>query len=53
MRPVVPGHAIGDEQAITSGVKPGETVVTDGQSRLVPDAEVQIAKPSAGGGSGE
>jgi multidrug efflux system membrane fusion protein len=53
MRPVVPGHAVGDEQAITSGVKPGETVVTDGQSRLVPNAEVQIAKPSAGGGSGE
>ena len=52
MRPVVPGHAVGNDQAITSGVKPGETVVTDGQSRLVPNAEVQIAKPGAPGGSG-
>ena len=51
MRPVVPGHAVGTDQAITSGVKPGETVVTDGQSRLVPDAEVQIAKPGSPGGT--
>jgi membrane fusion protein, multidrug efflux system len=50
MRTVVLGHALGNEQALLSGVKPGETVVTDGQSRLVPGAEVQVAKPGANGG---
>ncbi|HEV2689731.1 MAG TPA: efflux RND transporter periplasmic adaptor subunit [Bryobacteraceae bacterium] len=52
MRTVVVGHAVGNEQALLSGVKLGETVVTDGQSRLVPGAEIEIAKPPANGGSG-
>ena len=39
--------------SLTSGVHPGETVVTDGQSRLVPGAEVQVSKTGAGGGAGE
>jgi len=53
MRPVVVGRASGNELALTSGVHPGETVVTDGQSRLVPGAEVQIAKTPAGGAAGQ
>jgi len=53
MRPVTLGHTQGNEQALTSGVTPGETVVTDGQSRLVPGAEVQIAKTPAAGGAGQ
>jgi multidrug efflux system membrane fusion protein len=52
MRPVDVGRASGSDQAITSGVQPGETVVTDGQSRLVPGAEVRVAKtPPSGAGS--
>lgn len=53
MRTVVMGHTQGNEQALTSGVKPGETVVTDGQSRLVPGAEVQIANTPANAGAGQ
>ena len=49
MRPVVIGRAVGNELAITSGIQRGEVVVTDGQSRLVPGAEVQIAKTPSGG----
>ena len=41
-RPVVAGRAIGDETVIDKGVNPGETVVTDGQVRLVPGAKVEI-----------
>lgn len=51
MRPVVPGRAVGNEVTLASGVSPGETVVTDGQSRLVPGAQVQVSKtPGAGTG---
>lgn len=49
----------GEQTIISSGVQPGEQVVTDGQSRLVPGAKVQIktggtppaqqAQQSAGG----
>lgn len=50
MRPVVLGRAVGNEVALSSGVRPGEMVVIDGQSRLVPGAEVQVAKtPSTAG----
>jgi multidrug efflux system membrane fusion protein len=52
MRPVVVGRVSGNDQSLTSGVKAGETVVTDGQSRLVPGAEVRVAKtPPSGAGS--
>ena len=49
MRTVVLGRTVGNELSLTSGVQPGETVVTDGQSRLVPGAEVQVSKTGAGG----
>ncbi|MGI8744986.1 MAG: efflux RND transporter periplasmic adaptor subunit [Bryobacteraceae bacterium] len=47
MRPVVIGRPFGNEIALSSGVAPGDTVVTDGQSRLVPGAQVQVLKTAA------
>src|SRR5438094_730772 len=41
MRPVVVGAARDGQTAVQSGVKPGETVVIDGQLRLVPGARVE------------
>jgi multidrug efflux system membrane fusion protein len=41
-RPIVIGRTIGDLVIVTEGLKPGETVVTDGQLRLVPGAKVEI-----------
>jgi len=43
MRPVVLGRLVGNQQAVT-GVHPGESVITDGQSRLVPGATVQVVE---------
>lgn len=48
-RPIAAGRAIGDETVIDKGVTPGETVVTDGQVRLVPGAKVEI-KNNVGAG---
>ena len=42
MRPVVVGRAVGEDVVVTQGLTAGETVVTDGQLRLVPGARVQI-----------
>lgn len=42
VRPVTPGETIGLETIIEKGVRPGETVVTDGQSRLLPGSKVEI-----------
>jgi multidrug efflux system membrane fusion protein len=42
LRPVVVARTHGDDSIIGSGVKPGETVVTDGQLRLVPGSRVSI-----------
>ena len=52
MRPVVMSREVGKEIAIASGVSPGETVVTDGQSRLVPGSVVQVVQTPVGGGAG-
>ena len=41
-RPVVPGAADGRDVVITSGLRAGERVVTDGQLRLVPGARVDV-----------
>jgi multidrug efflux system membrane fusion protein len=46
-RPVVVGLAIADDTVIDKGVNAGETVVTDGQVRLVPGAKIEI-KNNAG-----
>lgn len=42
VRLVTPGETIGQETIIEKGVQPGETVVTDGQLRLLPGAKVEI-----------
>jgi multidrug efflux system membrane fusion protein len=42
-RPVATGAVVGADTVITSGLAAGETVVTDGQLRLVPGAKVQVA----------
>jgi multidrug efflux system membrane fusion protein len=47
-RPVAVARQVGDDIVLTSGVAEGETVVTEGQLRLVPGARVEIqAAPSA------
>ena len=42
MRPVVVARTAGAETVLKEGVKPGETVVTDGQLRLVPGSRISI-----------
>ncbi len=41
-RPVTPGRSIGGQTVIDKGLLAGETVVTDGQLRLMPGARVQV-----------
>ncbi|MGA9724494.1 MAG: efflux RND transporter periplasmic adaptor subunit [Candidatus Binatus sp.] len=42
IRPIVVGESIDNQTVVTSGLNPGETVVTDGQLRLIPGATVTI-----------
>lgn len=49
MRPVTVGTSVGGESVIEKGVAPGETVVVDGQLRLVPGARVETKGPQAAG----
>jgi multidrug efflux system membrane fusion protein len=51
LRPVETGRSANGLTAIRSGVKAGETVVTDGQLRLVPGARVEL-KPLVVPGDG-
>lgn len=51
-RPVKVARTVGGESVIAKGVAPGETVVTDGQLRLIPGIKVQV-KNSGAGGSGD
>ncbi len=46
------GRTVGRETVIAKGIAPGETVVTDGQLRLVPGFKVEIVTgdPDAAGG---
>ncbi len=46
-RAVQPGARLGAETMVTSGLGPGERVVTDGQLRLVPGAKVEVKPPAA------
>jgi multidrug efflux system membrane fusion protein len=50
VRPISLGRAIGELTTIDEGLKPGEQVVVDGQSRLTPDAPVDVKNPGAVGG---
>jgi membrane fusion protein, multidrug efflux system len=36
------------ESVLSSGIAPGDTVVTDGQLRLIPGIKVQVKASSAG-----
>jgi multidrug efflux system membrane fusion protein len=45
LRPIVPGNQVGGETVIERGLEAGETVVTDGQLRLFPDAKVEFKNP--------
>jgi membrane fusion protein, multidrug efflux system len=46
-RSVKVSRTVGGESVISSGVEPGETVVTDGQLRLIPDMKVQVTNSVA------
>ena len=43
-RPVVVGRTVEGETIVEKGLQPGETVVTDGQIRLVPGATVKVVE---------
>ena len=47
IRPVVTGRAFGSKMIIASGLAPGETVVTDGQMRLFPGAQIKPVDPAS------
>ena len=47
-RPVKVARTIEGDSVISSGVQPGDTVVTDGQLRLLPGMKVQIVSPMSG-----
>ncbi len=53
-RIVTVGRTFGREIEVTKGITPGETVVTDGQLRLIPGFKVEIVNsaPAAGGAGG-
>jgi multidrug efflux system membrane fusion protein len=44
-RTVKVGRTVGADSVILSGVQAGETVVTDGQLRLIPGMKVQVSNP--------
>jgi membrane fusion protein, multidrug efflux system len=51
MRPITVSRTVGNKTVVASGVAPGDTVVTDGQLRLFPGAEIKaVQSPSAGPG---
>jgi membrane fusion protein, multidrug efflux system len=47
-RPVKVARQLGSESVISSGITPGETVVLDGQLRLIPGIKVQVRAGSSG-----
>jgi membrane fusion protein, multidrug efflux system len=48
-RPVKVARNVGQNAVISNGIEPGDTVVTDGQLRLIPGMKVQVTNPPAGG----
>jgi multidrug efflux system membrane fusion protein len=50
-RPVEAGMAFNGQTVVEKGLKAGETVVTDGQLRLVPGAKVEVKQNSKAGGA--
>ena len=47
-RPVVVGQTVAGKVIVEKGVAAGETIVTDGQSRLFPGAKIAGSSPAAG-----
>ncbi|HKV04216.1 MAG TPA: efflux RND transporter periplasmic adaptor subunit [Candidatus Acidoferrales bacterium] len=47
-RTVKVARTVGGDAVIASGIQPGETVVTDGQLRLIPGMRVQVVKSPTG-----
>jgi multidrug efflux system membrane fusion protein len=47
-RVVKPGQTVDNQIVVESGIAPGETVITDGQMRLIPGARVRVVNPVAG-----
>jgi multidrug efflux system membrane fusion protein len=45
-RTVMPARTIGDETVVDKGLRPGETIVTDGQINLIPGAKVEAKNAS-------
>jgi multidrug efflux system membrane fusion protein len=52
MRPVVTGTRVDQDLVVDSGLKPGETIVTEGQLRLAPGSRVQFGGGRGGPGGG-
>jgi multidrug efflux system membrane fusion protein len=56
MRPVVTSTRVDQDLVIDKGLRPGETIVTEGQLRLAPGSKVQFRdgreRPPGGGGGG-
>jgi len=50
-RPVTIGVRVQSDQVIETGLRPGETVVTEGHVRLVTGSHVSIRKSATGGGA--
>jgi multidrug efflux system membrane fusion protein len=48
---LTPGDTLQDETVVSGGLRAGETVITDGQLRLVPGARVTV-KTSLSGSTG-
>jgi multidrug efflux system membrane fusion protein len=46
-RTIVPGRTIEGETVIAKGLKPGEAIVLDGQTRLTPNAKVEFKNGSS------
>jgi multidrug efflux system membrane fusion protein len=47
-RPVKVARTVEGDSVISSGIQPGETVVTDGQLRLIPGIKVEVANTGSG-----
>lgn len=49
--PIVVGRRIGDEVVIARGLKAGDVVITEGQLRVRPGADLRVVEPSASAAS--
>jgi membrane fusion protein, multidrug efflux system len=50
VRPITPGRIVGGFTTVDKGLALGEQVVVDGQSRLTPNAHVDLKAEKGGGG---